>query len=154
MIIWNKIWFIFQGDGIVGAIFDSCQKETGNLGLTLEEVKTEACLNTLESLVGATNDNIDDLFNDVDINNDGLVLESEVTSIMKDMAVDRSSSKPKPKPKCTFKWVDCHGSHCPNHPYLRDLWNYGREKKFDCNGKTTCNSCGNCKCDNYGKKWF
>ena len=97
--------------------------------MTLEEVKTEACLNTLESLVGATSDNIDDLFNYVDVNNDGLVLESEVTSVLKDLAVDRTIN-PVFKPKCTFKWAG---------------WNM-KQRKYDCSKTFDCYFCDKCRC--------
>ena len=61
--------------------------------MSLSEVKTKACLDTLETLVGLSEFDIDDLFKDVDINGDGLVVKTEVAGAMKNLAFDRSEKK-------------------------------------------------------------
>ena len=64
--------------------------------MSLSEVKTKACLDTLETLVGLSEFDIDDLFKDVDINGDGLVVKTEVAGAMKNLALDRKGTEAPP----------------------------------------------------------
>ena len=47
-------------------------------GLTLAEVKTKNCLDTLENLIGVKEDVIEDLFDKIDVNGDGIAHRHEM----------------------------------------------------------------------------
>ena len=113
---------------IVENIFNACSPVEPSR-LTLAEVKNENCMKILETLTGVTEENVEDIFKENDVNDDGFVMKSEAMASLKGMALNRSSSKPKCKSsKTATGW---YGVKVP-------VW--------DCSNGITCRNCRNCKC--------
>ena len=99
-----------------------------NPGLTLAEVKNESCMKTLDTLTGATEENIESIFKATDANGDGFVMMSEAMASLKGMALDRSS------PKCKLS-----GKTTPG------VWG-GKHPLYECSNDVSCEYCTNCSC--------
>ena len=73
-----RFQLIFLVHDLVDTILLSCQSDVAKQGLTLAEVKTKNCLDTLENLIGVKEDVIEDLFDKIDVNGDGIAHRHEM----------------------------------------------------------------------------
>ena len=67
----------FLGEEFIESVFDVCEKEGTEDGLTLTEVKERHCLDYLTTTIGLLDDNIAVGFEAIDENGDGLVSKQE-----------------------------------------------------------------------------
>ena len=66
-------------EGVLQMVFDVCDIEKEDQGLTLNEVQKKSCMDHLTSAFGITNDNIVKTFEAVDQNGDSVISKQETS---------------------------------------------------------------------------
>ena len=64
-------------EDFIESVFDTCDEEETEEGLTLTEVKERHCLDYLTITIGMLDDNIERVFEAIDENGDGFVSKQE-----------------------------------------------------------------------------
>ena len=87
------VYLIIESDPI-DSLFEICQSNELQVGLTLEEIMQEICLDTINQWFGLTEKEITchNYFAAIDINNDNLVTKMEIENAVQ--TLDRRGRKP------------------------------------------------------------
>ena len=85
------ICFIIDSQSeLIDTIFNVCQTNPASPGLMLEDIQIKECFAITDQLVGLGNVKMDDLFVAADVNDDGIVMRSEVNEAFQSLALKRS----------------------------------------------------------------
>ena len=71
------MFFMFLGLDPIDSLFEICQRNELQVGLTLDEINQEGCLDTLNQWFGLTEETIAQYFAAIDINNDNFITKKE-----------------------------------------------------------------------------